>query len=40
LKTWDGRRVRRFYAALAEKYAIKLIQVYADLETCLERVKS
>lgn len=29
-----------FRASLAEKYAIRLIRVYADSETCLARVKT
>jgi hypothetical protein len=29
-----------FYAALAEKYPIKMIRVYADLDTCFVRVKN
>ena len=29
-----------FYAALAEKYPIKMIRVYADLDTCFTRVKN
>ena len=30
----------KFHASLAEKYSIKLIRVYADLETCFARVKT
>jgi hypothetical protein len=29
-----------FYADLAEKYPIKMIRVYADLDTCFARVKN
>jgi hypothetical protein len=29
-----------FYTALAKKYSIKMIRVYADLDTCLKRVKN
>ena len=35
-----GEGFRGFYASLRQKYPIKLIHVYADLETCLSRVKS
>lgn len=35
-----GEGFRRFYTALAEKYPIKMIRVYAELETCLYRVKN
>jgi shikimate kinase len=35
-----GDGFRGFQAALAEKYPIKMIRVYADLDTCFERVKS
>lgn len=35
-----GAAFQQFYAALAAKYRIKLIRVYADLDTCLARVKS
>jgi len=34
-----GESFRGFYAALAEKYPIKMIRVVADLDTCLDRVK-
>lgn len=30
----------KFHASLAEKYSIKLIRVYANLETCFTRVKT
>ena len=35
-----GEGFRGLYAALAEKYLIKMIRVYADLDTCLDRVKN
>lgn len=35
-----GEGFTRFHASLAEKYFIKMIRVYADLETCLARVKT
>ncbi len=35
-----GEGFRGFYTALAEKYLIKMIRVYADLDTCLNRVKN
>lgn len=35
-----GEGFRGFYTALAKKYPIKMIRVYADLDTCLYRVKS
>jgi hypothetical protein len=35
-----GEGFHRFHAALAEKYTIKMIHVYADLKTCLSRVKN
>ena len=35
-----GDGFSRFRASLAQKYAIKLIRVYADLETCFTRVKT
>ena len=35
-----GEGFRGMYAALAEKYPIKMIRVYADQDTCLERVKN
>lgn len=35
-----GAGFSRFHTSLAGKYAIKLIRVYADLETCLTRVKT
>lgn len=35
-----GEGFRRFHSALAQKYPIKMIRVYADLDTCLTRVKS
>ena len=35
-----GEGFGRFHASLAEKYSIKMIRVYADLETCFTRVKT
>lgn len=35
-----GEGFTKFHASLAEKYSIKLIRVYADLETCFTRVKT
>ena len=35
-----GEGFTKFHASLAEKYSIKLIRVYADLETCFARVKT
>jgi len=35
-----GQGFGKFHASLAEKYSIKMIRVYADLETCLARVKT
>lgn len=35
-----GEGFREFHKFLAEKYLIKMIRVYADLDTCLTRVKS
>ena len=35
-----GEGFARFHAYLAEKYSIKMIRVYADLETCFTRVKT
>ena len=35
-----GEEFRKFHASLAEKYSIKLIRVYADLDTCFTRVKT
>jgi len=35
-----GERFSTFQASLAEKYSIKMIRVYADLETCFTRVKT
>jgi hypothetical protein len=35
-----GEGFRGLYTALAEKYSIKMIRVYADLDTCLTRVKN
>jgi hypothetical protein len=35
-----GEGFGKFHASLAEKYSIKMIRVYADLETCLTRVKT
>ena len=35
-----GEGFSRFRTSLAEKYSIKMIRVYADLETCFTRVKT
>jgi shikimate kinase len=35
-----GDGFRGFHDSLTRKYSIKMIRVYADLETCLERVRS
>ena len=35
-----GEGFGKFHASLAEKYSLKLIRVYADLETCFLRVKT
>jgi shikimate kinase len=35
-----GEGFLRLYSALAKKYSIKMIRVYANPETCLTRVKS
>jgi hypothetical protein len=35
-----GEGFSRFRTSLAEKYSIKMIRVYADLETCFTRVKA
>lgn len=35
-----GEGFIQFHASLAEKYFIKMIRVYADLETCFNRVKT
>lgn len=35
-----GEAFAEFRAALEKKYTLKMIRVYTDLETCLERVKS
>jgi len=35
-----GEGFSKFHASLAEKYSIKLIRVYAGLETCFTRVKT
>lgn len=35
-----GEGFAKFHASLAEKYSIKMIRVYADLETCFTRVKT
>lgn len=35
-----GEGFDRLHAALKEKYEVKLIKVYADLSTCLTRVKN
>jgi len=35
-----GEGFGKFHASLTEKYSIKLIRVYADLETCFTRVRT
>ncbi|MBD1997596.1 shikimate kinase [Leptolyngbya sp. FACHB-541] len=35
-----GEEFNRFRAALEKKYALKMIRVYAEIETCLARVKN
>ena len=35
-----GEGFGKFHASLAGKYSIKMIRVYADLETCFTRVKT
>jgi len=35
-----GEGFSKFHASLAKKYSIKMIRVYADLETCFTRVKT
>jgi shikimate kinase len=35
-----GDGFRRFHASLAQKYPVQMIRVVADLETCLERIKT
>ena len=35
-----GEGFGKFRASLAKKYSIKMIRVYADLETCFTRVKT
>ena len=35
-----GEAFSKFYASLAGKYSIKMIRVYASLETCFTRVKT
>ena len=35
-----GEGFAKFRASLAEKYSIKMIRVFADLETCFTRVKT
>ena len=35
-----GEEFAGFHAALSEKYPLKMIRVYADLETCFNRVKN
>ena len=35
-----GEGFSKFYAALTKQYSIKLIRVYANLETCFTRVKN
>ncbi|MCW8129725.1 MAG: shikimate kinase [Planctomycetota bacterium] len=35
-----GEGFRGFHAALAAKYLIKMIRVFADLDTCLRRVQT
>ncbi|MBD1913629.1 MULTISPECIES: shikimate kinase [unclassified Leptolyngbya] len=35
-----GEEFERFRTVLAKKYTLKMIRIYADLETCLTRVKN
>jgi shikimate kinase len=35
-----GEDFQNFYRLLAARYAIKMIRVYADIDTCLERVRA
>jgi predicted ABC-type ATPase len=35
-----GEGFTKFHVSLAEKYSIKLIRVYADVETCFARVRT
>lgn len=35
-----GEGFGKFYTSLAAKYVVKMIRVYADLETCFTRVKT
>jgi hypothetical protein len=35
-----GKGFRGFYQSLATKYRVKMIRVFAELPTCLERVKT
>ncbi len=35
-----GEEFRKFSASLARKYSVKMIRVYANLETCFTRVKT
>lgn len=35
-----GEDFKRYYASLKSKYPVKMIRVYADLDTCLQRVQS
>ena len=35
-----GEGFREFHASLVGKYSLKMIRVYADLDTCFERVKN
>ena len=35
-----GEEFSRFYASLTGKYSVKMIRVYANLETCFTRVKT
>ena len=35
-----GEGFRKFHASLAGKYSVKMIRVYANLETCFTRVKT
>lgn len=35
-----GEPFQQFYAELANRYAVNMIRVHADLDTCLERVRN
>lgn len=35
-----GEDFKRYYASLKSKYPVKMIRVYADLDTCLQRVQT